>query len=51
MSNGLYRKTSPFYTSPDYPGYNPTKAKSLVDAYKSANNVSSVSFVIDILSR
>lgn len=50
VANGLYRKTSPFYEDPGYPDYNPTKAKALVDAYKSTNNVTSVSFVIDILS-
>ena len=50
VSNGLYRKTSPFYANPGYPNYNPTKAKSLVDAYKTANKVTDVSFVIDILS-
>jgi ABC-type transport system substrate-binding protein len=50
ISDGLYRKTSPFYDNPGYPTYNPTKAKALVEAYKSANNVSKVSFVIDILS-
>jgi peptide/nickel transport system substrate-binding protein len=50
VSDGLYRKTSPFYANPGYPNYNPSKAKSLVDAYKSANKVSEVSFVIDILS-
>ena len=49
VADGLYRKSSPFYTSPNYPSYNPTKAKALVDAYKAANNVTSVSFVIDIL--
>jgi ABC-type transport system substrate-binding protein len=50
VSDGLYRKTSPFYDNPGYPSYNPTKAKALVNAYKAANNVSNVSFVIDILS-
>jgi ABC-type transport system substrate-binding protein len=50
VSNGLYRKTSPFYDNPGYPNYNPTKAKALVDAYKSANNLTDVSFVIDYLS-
>jgi ABC-type transport system substrate-binding protein len=50
VANGLYRKTSPFYDNPGYPDYNPTKAKALVEAYKSANNVSKVSFVIDYLS-
>jgi ABC-type transport system substrate-binding protein len=49
VADGLYRKSSPFYTSPNYPSYNPTKAKALVDAYKSTNNVTKVSFVIDIL--
>jgi ABC-type transport system substrate-binding protein len=50
VANGLYRKTSPFYVNPGYPSYNPTAAKALVDAYKSANNLTSVGFVIDILS-
>jgi ABC-type transport system substrate-binding protein len=50
VANGLYRKTSPFYTNPGYPSYNPTAAKALVDAYKTANNLTSVGFVIDILS-
>ncbi len=50
VANGLYRKTSPFYENPGYPNYNPTQAKALVDAYKSTNNVTNVSFVIDILS-
>ncbi|MGB8180561.1 MAG: ABC transporter substrate-binding protein [Acidimicrobiales bacterium] len=49
VADGLYRKSSPFYTSPNYPSYNPTKAKALVDAYKSTNNVTDVGFVIDIL--
>ncbi|HEY5265625.1 MAG TPA: ABC transporter substrate-binding protein [Acidimicrobiales bacterium] len=50
VADGIYRKTSPFYKNPGYPAYNPTKAKALVAAYKSANNVSSVSFVIDSVS-
>ncbi len=50
VTNGLYRKTSPFYENPGYPNYDPAKAKSLVSAYKSAHNLSSVSFVIDYLS-
>jgi ABC-type transport system substrate-binding protein len=50
VANGLYRKTSPFYDDPKYPNYNPSGAKALVEAYKTANNLSSVSFVIDILS-
>jgi ABC-type transport system substrate-binding protein len=49
VADGLYRKSSPFYTSPNYPSYNPTKAKALVQAYMTANKVTSVSFVIDIL--
>jgi ABC-type transport system substrate-binding protein len=50
VANGLYRKTSPFYENPGYPNYNPTAAKALVEAYKTANNLTSVGFVIDILS-
>ena len=50
VADGLYRKSSPLYRNPGYPAYNPTKAKALVDAYKSKNGVSSVSFVIDIVS-
>ena len=50
VANGLYRKSSPFYVNPGYPNYNPTAAKALVDTYKSTNNVTDVSFVIDILS-
>jgi ABC-type transport system substrate-binding protein len=49
VADGLYRKSSPFYTSPNYPAYNPTKGKALVDAYKTANKVTKVGFVIDIL--
>jgi ABC-type transport system substrate-binding protein len=50
VANGLYRKSSPFYVNPGYPNYNPSAAKALVDTYKSTNNVTEVSFVIDILS-
>ena len=50
VADGIYRKTSPFYQNPGYPAYNPAKAKALVNAYKTKNNVSSVSFVIDIIS-
>jgi ABC-type transport system substrate-binding protein len=50
VANGLYRKTSPFYTNSGYPSYNPTAAKALVEAYKTANNLTTVGFVIDILS-
>jgi ABC-type transport system substrate-binding protein len=49
VADGLYRKTSPFYVSPNYPAYNPSGAKALVAAYKASNNVSSVGFVIDII--
>ena len=50
VADGIYRKSSPFYKNPNYPAYNVTGAKALVDAYKSKNNVSTVSFVIDIVS-
>ena len=50
VSDGLYRKTSPFYDNPGYPAYNPSKAKALVQAYMSTNNLTSVGIVIDILS-
>jgi ABC-type transport system substrate-binding protein len=50
VANGLYRKTSRFYDNPGYPDYNPSQAKTLVDAYKTANSLTEVSFVIDILS-
>jgi ABC-type transport system substrate-binding protein len=50
VADGIYRKSSKFYKNPGYPAYNPTAAKALVNAYKSANNVSKVSFVIDIVS-
>jgi ABC-type transport system substrate-binding protein len=50
VADGVYRKSSRYYRNPGYPAYNPSAAKALVDAYKSANNVSEVSFVIDIVS-
>ncbi len=50
VADGIYRKSSPFYQNPGYPAYNPTKAKALVRAYKTKNKVSTVSFVIDIVS-
>ena len=50
VADGIYRKTSRFYQNPNYPVFNPTKAKALVDAYKAKNKVSSVGFVIDIVS-
>ena len=50
VADGVYRPGSRFYQNPHYPSYNPAKAKALVDAYKTTNNVSSVGFVIDIVS-
>ena len=50
LADGIFRKTSPFYKNPGYPAYNPTKAKALIDAYKSKNGVSSVAFVMDIVA-
>ena len=50
VSDGIYRKSSPYYTNPNYPSYNPAGATTLVNTYKSKNNVSTVSFVIDIIS-
>jgi ABC-type transport system substrate-binding protein len=50
LADGIFRKTSPFYKNPGYPAYNPTKAKALIDAYKSANNLSEVAFVLDIVA-
>jgi ABC-type transport system substrate-binding protein len=50
LADGIFRKTSPNYKNPGYPAYNPKAAAALVAAYKSANNVSSVAFVIDIVA-
>ncbi|MHB2028018.1 MAG: ABC transporter substrate-binding protein [Acidimicrobiales bacterium] len=50
VADGVFRKTSPFYNNPNYPAYNPKKARSLVEAYKKDNKVRSVSFVLDIIS-
>ncbi len=50
VSDGIYKKTSRFYANPGYPAYNPSKARSLVAAYKSANNLTSVGFVLDFVS-
>jgi ABC-type transport system substrate-binding protein len=50
IADGIFRKSSPYYKNPGYPAYNPAKAKALVNAYKAKNNVSSVSFVIDIVA-
>lgn len=50
VADGIYRKSSPYYTNPNYPAFDPAGATTLVNTYKSANNVSSVSFVIDIVA-
>lgn len=50
VADGIFKKTSPNYRNPHYPAYNPSAAKKLVDAYKTKNNVSKVSFVIDFVS-
>jgi len=50
VSDGIYRKSSPYYTNPNYPAFNPSGATALVNTYKTANKVSTVSFVIDIPS-
>jgi len=50
IADGIFRKTSPYYKNPGYPAYNPTKGKALVDAYKAANKVTTVGFVIDLVS-
>lgn len=50
VADGIYRHTSPYYRNPGYPAYNPSKAKALVNAYKTANKVSSVGFVLDFVS-
>jgi ABC-type transport system substrate-binding protein len=50
LADGIFRKKSPFYKNPGYPAYNPTKAKALINAYKAANNVSEVAFVMDIVA-
>ncbi len=50
VADGIYRKSSPYYKNPNYPAYNPTAAKALVASYKKNNNLTSVGFVIDIVS-
>ena len=50
VASSIYRPTSPYYRKGSYPAYNPSKAKTLVAAYKSKNSVSSVGFVIDIVA-
>ena len=49
-ADGVFKKTSRYYSNPNYPAYNPTQAKALVAAYKAKNNVSTVGFVIDIVA-
>ncbi len=50
VANGIYKPTSRFYKDPGYPAYNPTGAKALVDAYKAANKLSTVGFVLDFVA-
>ena len=50
VSDGLYRKSSQYYRNPRYPTFNPSAARTLVKAYKKKNGLSTVSFVIDIVS-
>jgi ABC-type transport system substrate-binding protein len=50
VSDGIYRKSSPYYTNPNYPAFNPSGATALVNTYKTKNNVNTVSFVIDIIA-
>ncbi len=50
VASSIYPANSPYYRKGTYPAYNPSKAKSLVQAYMSKNSVSSVGFVIDIVS-
>ena len=45
FANGVYAKSSPYYQDPQYPTYNPTAAKKLVDAYMKDNNVTEVKVV------
>ena len=47
FANGVYAKNSPYYQDPQYPTYNPTAAKKLVDAYKKDNNVTEVKVVFN----
>lgn len=49
-SDGIFKKTSQYYKNPGYPAYNVSAAQALVNAYKSKNNVTSVGFVLDIIS-
>jgi ABC-type transport system substrate-binding protein len=50
VANGLYSPHSPFYSPSGYPSYNPKGAKALISAYKKANNLQSVSFVVDYVA-
>ncbi|MFI5035180.1 MAG: ABC transporter substrate-binding protein [Acidimicrobiales bacterium] len=50
VADSIYRPTSPYYRKGSYPAYNPSKARALVQAYMSKNSVTSVSFVVDLVS-
>jgi len=50
VADGVFKKTSRYYSNPGFPAYNVAAAKALVDAFKSKNNVSTVGFVMDIVS-
>jgi ABC-type transport system substrate-binding protein len=50
VSDGIYRKSSPYYKNPNYPAYNPSGASTLVKNFLSTSSVKSVSFVIDYVS-
>jgi len=49
-ADGIFKKTSRYYKNPGFPAYNVSAAKALVNAYKAKNNVSTVGFVLDIIS-
>jgi ABC-type transport system substrate-binding protein len=50
VSDGIYRKSSPYYSNPNYPAYNPSGASALVSTYTKNNKLSSVGFVLDYVS-
>ena len=50
VSDGIYKSSSPYYRNPHYPSFDPKRAKSLVEAYKSKHNVSTVGFVLDYIA-
>ena len=51
FANGVYAKNSPYYQDPQYPTYNPSAAKKLVDAYKKKHNVTSVKVVLNYIGQ